>query len=58
MSFVIYIAGFLVLIAGLAYAASLAGVSSHWILAGGLVVLGIGIAMGATRTRMKDPPAG
>ena len=58
MTFAIYIAGFLVLIAGLAYAASLAGLSSHWILAGGLVVLGIGIAMGATRTRMKDPPTG
>jgi hypothetical protein len=58
VSFFIYIAGFLVLIAGLAYAASLAGVSSHWIVAGGLVVLGIGIAMGATRTRMKDPPTG
>jgi hypothetical protein len=57
MSFAIYVLGFLILIGGLAYGASLAGLSTQWIVVGALVVLGMGVAMGATRTRMKDPPA-
>jgi hypothetical protein len=57
MSFAIYILGFILLIGGLAYGASLAGLSTQWILVGVLVLLGMGVAMGATRTRMKDPPA-
>ena len=57
MSFAIYILGFLVLIGGLAYGASMAGLSTNWIVVGALVLLGMGLAMGATRTRMKDPPA-
>jgi hypothetical protein len=42
-------------VAGLAYAASLAGLGTQWIVAGVLVLLGLGIAMGVTRTRQKDP---
>jgi hypothetical protein len=57
MSFAIYIVGFLILIGGLAYGAAMAGLSTQWIMVGVLVLLGMGIAMGATRTRMKDPPA-
>lgn len=57
MSFAIYLLGFLVLIGGLAYGASLAGIATHWIVVGVLVLLGMGIAMGATRTRQKDPAA-
>lgn len=57
MSFAIYIIGFLILIAGLAYGASMAGLSTQWIVVGVLVLLGMGLAMGATRTRQKDPPA-
>jgi hypothetical protein len=57
VSFAIYILGFLVLIGGLAYGASMAGLSTNWIVVGALVLLGMGLAMGATRTRMKDPPA-
>ena len=56
MSFAIYILGFVILIGGLAYGASMAGLSTQWIVVGALVVLGMGVAMGATRTRMKDPP--
>ena len=55
-SFAIYAIGFLVLLAGVAYAASLAGVPQPWIIAGGLVLLGIGITMGVVKTRQKDPP--
>jgi hypothetical protein len=54
MSFAIYIGGFLILIGGLAYGAWLAGLSTQWIVVGVLVLLGIGIARGATRTRTKD----
>jgi hypothetical protein len=57
VSFAIYIIGFIILIGGLAYGASLAGLSTQWIVVGVLVLLGMGIAMGVTRTRQKDPPA-
>jgi uncharacterized membrane protein YecN with MAPEG domain len=57
VSFAIYIVGFIILIGGLAYGASLAGLSTQWIVVGVLVLLGMGIAMGVTRTRQKDPPA-
>lgn len=57
MSFAIYIVGFIILIGGLAYGASLAGLSTQWIVVGVLVLLGMGIALGVTRTRQKDPPA-
>ncbi len=56
MSFAIYIVGFIILIGGLAYGASLAGLATRWIVVGVLVLFGMGIAMGVTRTRQKDPP--
>ena len=54
-SLTIFIIGFVILVAGLAYGASLAGLSPQWIGVGVLVLLGIGIAMGVTRTRHRDP---
>ena len=57
MSFAIYIVGFIILVSGLAYGASLAGLAAHWIVVGVLVVLGLGIAMGVTHTRQKDAAA-
>jgi hypothetical protein len=54
-SLTIFIIGFVVLVAGLAYGASLAGLSTQWIVVGVLVLLGLGIAMGVTRTRQRDP---
>jgi hypothetical protein len=57
VSFLLYVVGFVILVGGLAYAASLAGLGTQWILAGVLVLLGLGIAMGVTRTRQKDPAA-
>jgi hypothetical protein len=44
-----------ILVMGLAYGASLAGLSPQWITVGVLVLIGMGIAMGATRTRQRDP---
>ena len=57
MSFALYIVGFIILIGGLAYGASLAGLGTQWIVVGVLVPLGLGIAMGVTRTRQKDSAA-
>lgn len=54
-SLAIYIIGFVILIGGLAYGASLAGLATQWIAVGVLVLLGLGIAMGVTRTRQRDP---
>ena len=54
MSFGIYLIGFVVVIAGLIYAASLMHVPTHWIVVGGLLLVGIGILTGVKATRQKD----
>lgn len=55
MSFGLYLLGFILLIAGLAWAAVQVGISSVWIAIGAVVLLGIGIFSGVTRTRQRDP---
>ena len=55
MSFGLYLIGYLILIAGLAYGAHLMRVPQHWIIVGVVVLLGLGIATGAVRTRQRDP---
>ena len=55
-SYGLYLIGFVVLIAGLAYAASVLGVSQTWIIIGVIILLGIGIISGVTRTRRPDTP--
>ena len=54
MSFGIYLTGFVVVIAGLVYAACLMHVPTHWIVVGALVLVGIGILTGVRATRQKD----
>jgi hypothetical protein len=54
MSFTIYIIGYLLMIAGLAVAASYMHIATHWIVAGALVIIGLGIAGGVAKTRQKD----
>ena len=54
MSFGIYLAGFVVVIAGLIYGASLMHVPTHWIVVGALVLVGLGILTGVKATRQKD----
>ena len=54
MSFGIYLTGFLVVIAGLTYGASLMHVPTHWIVVGALVLVGVGILTGVKATRQKD----
>jgi hypothetical protein len=54
MSFGIYLCGFVVVIAGLVYGASLMHVPTHWIVVGALVLVGVGILTGVKATRQKD----
>lgn len=58
MSFLLYLIGFIVFIAGLAWLATTVGVSQTYVMIGAVILLGIGIFTAATRTRAKDPPAG
>jgi hypothetical protein len=53
---VIFIIGFAIVIAGLAYGASMAGLSGQWIAVGVAVLAGIGLVMGVTKTRTKELP--
>ena len=57
MTFAIYVVGFLIFIAGLAWGASVIGVSHTWIAIVAVILLGIGVFTAATKTRSKDPPA-
>ena len=54
-NFIVYLIGTLLVVAGLAYAATRLGVNSVWIIAGALVIIGIGLMGGIVKTRQKDP---
>lgn len=55
MNFAAYMVGMLLVIAGLAYGASLLGVPRTWIGIGVVVLIGFGIMAGITKTRRRDP---
>lgn len=55
-SFATFLIGFVVLVIGLAIAASLLGVPTTWIAVGVIVLLGIGIISATNHTRPRDPP--
>jgi NADH:ubiquinone oxidoreductase subunit 6 (subunit J) len=54
-NFVVYLIGTLLVVAGLAYGASRLGISQVWIIAGALVIIGIGFMGGIVKTRQKEP---
>jgi len=56
MSFPIYLLGFAFVIGGIAWGLSVAGVPSLYIVIACVVMVGIGILSGVSKTRMKDPP--
>lgn len=56
-SFAIYLAGFLVLSAGVLFGAYLLGVPTQWVGVIGLVLVGFGIMVGVVKTRRPDAPA-
>ena len=56
-SFSIYLIGFIVLIVGLAIAATLLGAPPIWIGVGAIVLIGLGVLTGVSKTKRPDPPA-
>jgi uncharacterized membrane protein YiaA len=56
-SFGTYLIGFVILVIGLAIAAYLLNVPTMWIGVGVIVLVGLGILMATSRTKMKDPPS-
>ena len=58
MSFVLYLIGYAIFLAGVAWGLNVIGVPQLYISIAVVVLLGIGIFTGATRTRSKDPPSG
>jgi hypothetical protein len=54
MSFGIYAAGFAIMIGGLAYAAHLVHLPTHWIVVGAIILIGVGILSGVKATRQRD----
>ena len=57
MSFSLFLVGFVIVIAGIAWGLSVAHVSTTYIMIICVILLGIGIVTAVTRTRSKDPPA-
>ena len=56
MSLGIYLVGFLLVIAGLIYAAIILHVATHWIVVGAVVLAGLALVKGVQATRGKDTP--
>jgi hypothetical protein len=56
MSFMLYVIGFVIVIAGVAWAMSTAGISTLYIAITCVILLGLGILTGVSKTRSKDPP--
>lgn len=55
-NFSLYIAGFIIVIAGLAYGAFLLGVPPVWIGVGVVVLVGMAIVKGVSSTRHRELP--
>ena len=55
VSFALFIIGIVVVIGGVAWGLSVAGVSATYIGIAAVIILGLGITTGVTRTRPKDP---
>jgi hypothetical protein len=56
-SFGIYQIGFIIFVIGLAIGAYLLGAPPMWIGVGVVILIGLGILMGVSRTKRPDPPA-
>jgi hypothetical protein len=55
MSFALYILGFVLLTAGIAWGLVTAGVPSLYVAIACVILVGIGIVTGVSKTRTKDP---
>jgi predicted signal transduction protein with EAL and GGDEF domain len=54
MSFGLYLIGYVILILGLGIAANMMHVPPKWIAVGVVVLVGLGIMTGVSRTRQRD----
>ena len=54
MSFGLYLLGFALVIVGIAYGAHMAKIPTHWIGVVVIALVGLGIMMAVSRTRMRD----
>ena len=54
--FAIYLIGYLIFVAGVAFALDMVGLSGRWVFVSVLILVGIGVAAGATKTKRDDPP--
>lgn len=57
MSFLLSLIGFIVFITGLAWLATIAGVSQTYVMIGAVILLGIGIFTAVSPLRDKDSPS-
>jgi hypothetical protein len=57
MSFALYLLGFTIFIGGVAWALITVGVPQLYVIIACVILLGLGILTGVTRTRGKDPSA-
>ena len=57
MSFSLYLLGFVIVIGGVAWGLSVMHIPTTYIMITCVILVGIGILMGVSKTRQKDPPA-
>jgi len=56
MSFALYVVGFLIVIAGVAWGLVRLGLPSVWVVIISVILFGLGVLTGVTRTRSRDLP--
>ena len=56
MSFLLYVIGFVVFIAGLASFATMIGIPQTFVVGGALLLLAVAVVTGVMHIRAKDPP--
>ena len=56
-SFGIYLIGFILIVAGVAYGLVLAGLPTAWVVVAAVILIGLGVVTGVSRTKRPDPPA-
>jgi hypothetical protein len=55
MSFGLYLIGFVLFVAGVAYGLTLQHVPGQWVAIAFVVMIGLGIMSGVSKTKMRDP---
>ncbi len=56
MSFLLYIFGILIVLAGVIYGAILLNVPQQWIVVASIIIVGLGILSAVAHTRSRDKP--